>query len=224
MTPVRNERHWISVTGNHHRGAWIFIANIRAQVLSLSDVCIWYNWSPYWIFHLLWGFGNCLLLRRLWIRQEKKPTLNVGMRTVCHLRTQSLRSGRSSTYIFKCLHDRKIDFHLLAKLPKIKKVTQGLIKSKFRSNIYLNLSLKLWFIVFCCFRTVRIAELQVRKVMCLTLKSYLLTYWNYWNTKNIYCKDLLSFIFTRKLFFVYFKLYSWPSQFSWALPHTEAWI
>lgn len=118
VTPVRNERHWISVTGNQHRGAWIF----PAQVLSLSAVCIWYNWSPYWIFYPLWGFGNCLLSRRLWIREEKKPTLNAGMKTVCHLRTQSLRSSRSSMCIFKGLHERKIDFHLLAKLPKIKKL------------------------------------------------------------------------------------------------------
>lgn len=42
--------------------------------------------------------------------------------------------------IFKGLHERKIDFHLLAKLPKNKKVIQGLMKSKFRSNIYLNIS------------------------------------------------------------------------------------
>lgn len=52
---------------------------------------------------------------------EKKPTLNVGMRTVCHLRTWILASARSSICIFKCLHERNIDFHLLAKLPKNKK-------------------------------------------------------------------------------------------------------
>lgn len=61
---------------------------------------------------------------------------------------------------------------------KITKVIQSFMKSKFRTNIYLifkhaSLSLKLWFIVFCCFRTVRIAEVQVRKVLgfhiyCLT--------------------------------------------------------
>lgn len=194
VTPVRKESHWISRTGNQQRTGWIFPANITAQILSLSGVFIWYSWSPYWTYYLLWGFGNCLLHRKLWIREEKKPTLNVGVRTVCHLRTRSLTSGRCSTCIFKCLNERKIFFISWPKCQKSKKVIEGLIKSKFRSNIYLNipLYLKLWFTVFCCFRTVRIAELQVRKVLCLTLKSYSLTDWNYWNIKYIYCEDLHS--------------------------------
>lgn len=130
VTPVRKESHWISRTGNQQRTGWIFPANITAQILSLSGVFIWYSWNPYWTYYLLWGFGNCLLHRKLWIREEKKPTLNVGVGTVCHLRTRSLTSGRCSTCIFKCLNERKICFHLLAKMPKIKKSYWGSYKVK----------------------------------------------------------------------------------------------